>query len=76
MTREFTLWIIVAFAVSAPIAGIVMDQWLGNFAYKMGPSWLIYVVAGGAALVIAWATVSFQSWKAARKNPVEVLRYE
>jgi putative ABC transport system permease protein len=53
-----------------------MDKWLNNFAYKTELSWWIFAVAGLTALGIAMFTVSLQSWKAARRNPVEALRYE
>jgi len=33
-------------------------------------------LAGVSALLIALFTVSWQSWKAASRNPVEALRYE
>ncbi|MDA3929352.1 MAG: hypothetical protein PF541_10370 [Prolixibacteraceae bacterium] len=53
-----------------------MHKWLENFAYKTELSWWIFALAGLLALGIALLTVSFQSWKAATKNPVESLRYE
>ncbi|MDA3928450.1 MAG: hypothetical protein PF541_05785 [Prolixibacteraceae bacterium] len=53
-----------------------MHKWLENFAYKTVLSWWIFALAGLLALGIALITVSFQSWKAATKNPVESLRYE
>jgi putative ABC transport system permease protein len=53
-----------------------MQRWLENFAYKTELSWWIFALAGLLALTIALLTVSFQSWKAATKNPIESLRYE
>jgi putative ABC transport system permease protein len=53
-----------------------MTQWLENFAYKTALSWWIFVLAGFVALVVALLTVSWQSWRAATRNPVEALRYE
>jgi putative ABC transport system permease protein len=53
-----------------------MHKWLQSFAYKTKLSWWIFCLAGITALVIAIITVSWQSWKAATKNPVEALRYE
>jgi len=53
-----------------------MDHWLRGFAYRASmPLWL-FPSATLAALVIAWATVSFQSWTVARANPALALRYE
>jgi putative ABC transport system permease protein len=53
-----------------------MNKWLENFAYKTELSWWIFALAGLLALGIALLTVSWQSWKAATRNPVEALRYE
>jgi putative ABC transport system permease protein len=49
---------------------------LENFAYKTNLSWWVFALAGLLTLGIALLTVSWQSFKAASKNPVEVLRYE
>ena len=53
-----------------------MNKWLQNFAYKTELSWWVFVAAGGIAFVIALFTVSWQSFRAATRNPVEALRYE
>ena len=69
-------WILLGFLVACPIAGYIMHRWLENFAYKTTLSWWIFALAGLLALGIALLTVSWQSWKAATRNPVEALRYE
>jgi len=76
LNRDFIKWIAVAFLIATPIAYYAMNKWLENFAYKTEMSWWIFALAGLLALGIALITVSFQSWKAATKNPVESLRYE
>jgi putative ABC transport system permease protein len=53
-----------------------MHKWLQTFAYKTELSWWIFGLAGIIALVIALLTVSWHSWRAAMRNPVEALRYE
>jgi putative ABC transport system permease protein len=72
----FIKWVAVAFLIAAPIAFFMMHKWLENFAYKTTLSWWIFALAGLLALGIALLTVSFQSYKAATKNPIESLRYE
>lgn len=67
---------VIAFVVSCPIAWLAMTKWLEGFAYQTSMSWWIFALAGLLAMGIALVTVSFQSWKAATKNPVESLRYE
>ncbi|MFC0875268.1 ABC transporter permease [Saccharicrinis sp. FJH2] len=76
LNKDFVKWVIVAFIVASPIAWYTMHSWLENFAYKTELSWWIFTLAGILALGIAILTVSFQSWRAATKNPVEALRYE
>ena len=76
LNKDFALGILVAFVVAVPITVFAMRSWLENFAYKTSLSWWIFALSGVLALGIALLTVSFQSWKAARRNPVESLRYE
>jgi len=76
LNRDFVKWVLFAFAIATPIAYYAMNRWLQNFAYKTELSWWIFALAGLLALGIALLTVSWQSWKAATRNPVESLRYE
>jgi len=76
LNNDFLMWVLIAFVISTPISWYVMHKWLENFAYKTGLSWWIFAVSGILALGITLLTVSWQSWRAATKNPVEALRYE
>jgi len=76
LNREFVIWVAIAFAVGIPVMMISMKKWLSSFAYRTTLDWWIFVLAGIIALIIAIATVSWQSWGAAARNPVEALRYE
>lgn len=76
LNMDFVKWVAIAFVIATPIAYYAMSKWLQNFAYKTELSWWIFALAGLMALGIALMTVSFQSWRAARRNPVEALRYE
>jgi len=73
---DFVKWVLAAFLIATPIAYLVMQKWLQNFAYKTDMSWWIFAIAGFGALGIAMFTVGWQSWRAATRNPVEALRYE
>jgi putative ABC transport system permease protein len=53
-----------------------MSKWLQNFAYQTSISWWVFIGAGIIALLVALITVSWQSIKAARMNPVDAIRYE
>lgn len=69
-------WVVFATIIAVPVSYIIMHKWLENFAYKTDLSWWIFATAGMLALGISLLTVSWQSWKAATRNPVESLRYE
>lgn len=75
-TREFLKWVAVANLIAWPVAYFVMSQWLRDFAYKVSIGPLVYCISGGLTLIIALLTVSFQSIKAAKANPVDSLRHE
>ena len=76
LNKDFVKWVVIAFVIATPVAYYAMNKWLENFAYKTNLSWWIFALAGLLALGIALLTVSWQSWRAATRNPVEALRYE
>jgi len=76
LSREYIIWVLIAILIACPVAWYAINKWLQNFAYRIEISWWVFVSAGFIALLIAWTTVSFQSYRAAGKNPVEALRYE
>lgn len=73
---NFIKWLTVAFIIACPVSWFAVGLWLQYFAYKTELSWWIFALAGLIAVGIALITVSFQSWRAATRNPVESLRYE
>ena len=76
LNRDFSKWVIISFIIACPISWYAMNKWLENFAYKTELSWWVFALAGFIAMGIALLTVSFHSWRAATRNPVESLRYE
>jgi len=76
LSKDFLKLVALGFIIAVPIAWYAMNRWLADFAYKIeiGPG--IFLLAGGLALLIALATVSWQSIRAALANPVESLRSE
>lgn len=76
MISELTRLVIVAAVIAIPVAWIVMAGWLENFAYRIDLAWWIFALSAVVALVIAVATVSYQSIRAALTDPIESLRYE
>ncbi len=76
LSQDFTKLVLVGFALASPIAYYLMDGWLQEFAYRTDLSIFVFALAGLLALAIAWLTVGYQSWRAARANPVKALRSE
>ena len=76
LNREFLMWVGVALVVAFPLAFGLVGRWLEGFAERTVVSW--WVFAGVAVImgVVALVTVSYITWKAARVNPVEVLKGE
>ncbi len=76
LNRDLIKLVVIAYFVAVPVAWYLMNRWLQSFAYRIDLSWWIFGLAGLLALVIALLSVSWQSWWAATRNPVEALRYE
>ena len=73
---QFTIPVLVASAIAAPLGFLAMDWWLHGFVYHVTqPAWT-FVLAAAAAVAIAWLTVSYQSFMVARAKPANALRYE
>lgn len=75
-SKEFIGLIAIAFCIASPLAYYIIDGWLQQFAYKITLSPWMFISGGVVALVIALATMSYQSVKAGLANPVDSLRNE
>lgn len=76
LSKDFLQLIIIAFFIAAPVAWLLMNKWLQDFAYRTTISWWVFAVAVCAALLITCVAVGFQTIKAAIANPVKSLRTE
>ncbi len=76
LSLDFIKLVLVANVIAWPVAYYAMNRWLQDFSYRVEIGWGVFALVGGAALLIALLTVSFQAIKAALANPVEALRYE
>ena len=72
----FLKWVGVSLAIASPVGWMIMNRWLQNFAYHTNISWWIFALTLFIALLITFATVTWQSLKTARTNPVNALRFE
>ena len=76
LSKDFLRLIVIAFLIAAPVAWLLMNKWLQDFAYRTQISWWIFAVAVFAAIAITCIAVGFQTIKAAIANPVKSLRTE
>jgi putative ABC transport system permease protein len=76
LSREFALLLFVSMLLSSPVIAIAGNRWLDNFAYRTDVGVVLFVWAGGVALIGAAAATLFQSLRAALANPVDSLRHE
>ena len=76
LSRSFLALVALGFVVAAPIAYLASTLWLREFAYRVEPGVAPFLIAGGAALLVGFGTISIQSVRAALADPVETLRYE
>lgn len=68
--------VLLSFLLAWPLAYVIINSWMSNFAYKVGFHIFDYLIAAITVVVIAMVTIVYQAIKAASKNPVDALRYE
>jgi putative ABC transport system permease protein len=73
---QFTVPVLVATVVAIPLGALAMNWWLHGFVYHAPLSAWVFVLAAAAGILIAWLTVSWQSFTVAKAKPAGALRYE
>ena len=76
MSRDFVALVLISCLIAIPLSYYVMNEWLSNYTYHTEISWWVFASAGLGALAITLITVSYQAIRAARVNPVNVLKDE
>ena len=76
LSKDFIKLVFISIVIATPLAWLVMNKWLQGYAYRQNIQWWVFVVTALVTVVIAFATISFQSVKAAMANPVESLKNE
>jgi len=74
LTLNFIKLVVVAIVLAIPLSVYLMQEWLNEFAYRIEIGWHVFAVAGMMSVVIALATISYQSLRAAFMNPVDSLK--
>lgn len=76
LSSNFLMLVLIAFVIACPIAVMLMNEWLSQFAYRISWSVWVFISAGAICFITAALTVSAKSWQAANMDPVKALKYE
>ena len=76
LSKNFVKLVVIAAIIGVPVAWYYMDKWLQAFVYQVENRWIIFVLATALAIVIAFVTIFYQSFRAATSNPVDAIKYE
>ncbi|MET4140684.1 ABC transporter permease [Pedobacter sp. UYP1] len=76
LSLNFLKMVLIAIVIGVPIANYIMNGWLRNFEIHTTINWMVIVLVAAGTLGIALVTVSLQTYRAAKTNPVQALKYE
>ncbi|MEQ9438737.1 MAG: ABC transporter permease [Cyclobacteriaceae bacterium] len=76
LSRSFAVLVMLAFLISVPVSYFLLQEWLAGFAFRITIGSWVFLFAGVISFLVAMATISFQTMRAALANPVESLRTE
>ncbi len=76
LNKDFIKLVAISNIIAFPIAYIIINNWLSAYEYRISISFLPFLIAIGLSVIIAALTVSMQSIKVAKANPVDALKYE
>ncbi len=76
LSKDFLKLIFISIVIASPVAWLIINKWINNFAHRIHIEWWVFAVTGLFSVLIALVTISFQAIKAAIANPVKSLRTE
>ena len=76
LNKDIVIWVIISFVIACPISYLFLSNWLDGFVIKVNLSIWVFLLAGIVSCLVALLTVSYQTWKAARANPVDAVKNE
>jgi putative ABC transport system permease protein len=76
ISREMIVQVLIAVLIATPLSLVISQGYLSVFQYRINPGIMFYFSGGLIAFVLVVLTVSWQTWRAANRNPIDVLRYE
>ena len=74
--HEYVMLLVIGLVLAVPLCIFAMNEWLGNFAYRVQISPINFVVSLLAVVFLLLLTIGFQTIRASSTNPVESLRDE
>lgn len=76
LSNDFTKMVVVSILIALPVSYLISTSWLDSFAYRIELEWWYFLGAAGITILISWLTIGTQTIKAAKTNPVTMLRSE
>jgi putative ABC transport system permease protein len=76
LSKEYIVLIFISIVIATPLVWFSMNNWIESFPYRTSISAEVFIIAGSVVLLISLITVSYQTLKAAKVNPINSLRYE
>jgi putative ABC transport system permease protein len=76
LNREIIIWISLALAAGIPLTFYIIRKWLQEYVYRINVHWWLFAASALVILIFTILSASFQTWRAASRNPAESLRYE
>ncbi|MDR0995187.1 MAG: ABC transporter permease [Tannerella sp.] len=76
LVRTFLSYVGIAFILATPPVWYIMHRWISAYTYRIPLYWWIFLAAGLFCLLVAFATVFWQSYRAANSNPAVKLKIE
>ena len=76
LLRSYAKWVTIAICIGLPVAFLLGKAFLGIFAFHVAIPFWAFIAGPLIVLIISLLTVSWKTFRAATRNPVEALRYE
>ena len=73
LNKVYLKVLLISFVIAIPVSYYFMERWASNFMEKAPVGYLIYFVALLWISILTVGVVTFQSWRAANENPVDML---